>query len=160
MEILSIIIPTITIPICMLYVLLNIEWESIVSILLNGSIMLLGVVCEGRALYYLKNDWTISVIVAGLVFIALTIICLLDYLSLKREAERDITELIKKLLQEEDKFIEPVIKDFKSGDYYLVEVKSKRVHLNVDKEDGVWKLTYVNYITGEKYEYSEEDNKK
>jgi hypothetical protein len=159
MEILSVVIPTIVIPICILYVLINVKWEKIVSILFNGAIILLGIFCEVRALYHLKDDWTISVIIAGMSFIALTIMCTLDYLDVKKEAMAIDISLIEKMLQEEDKFILSVIEDFKKGHYYLAEVNSKRVHLKVDNEDGIWKLTYINYLTGEKCEYNENQYK-
>lgn len=89
MEIVIAIIPTIVIPVCILHVLLNVKQENLISVSINGVLILLGVICEVKVLYHFKDDWTISVIIAGIVFIALTTCCVLDYLDMNKEQNND-----------------------------------------------------------------------
>lgn len=150
----------IIITLCVLKISLNINWIKFRSVLINGALIIMGAICEAKLIMGSDYNWKITlinIVVLSSLFGVLYIDCLRRLRKLER-ARRQL--LIEENIRIENKFIASAIEDFKAGKYCITKVESERVYLKIDKEEGLWKLTYKNYITKEEFNYCEDDNNK
>lgn len=145
----------IIITICTIYVSANMNWGSGISVLINGAVIIMGAVCEERSIF--GSNLSLKMVLITVAVMALFFSSLYAYyFHQMKQVERAIKQfIIEANIKQEEKFVKSVIEDFNKGKYYYVEIDSKRMYLKVDKEDGLWKLTYRNYTTKEELCYSE-----